>query len=122
MQKNTSGIMFCILLIASVFTLGYLIGSNHNTKNIEVTYSRSSATSEKTVKTDSEQEPGLIDINTANQEELEELPEIGEEIASRIIKYRETNGAFNSVEDLLNVEGIGKKTFAAVQNLVTVGG
>ena len=51
----------------------------------------------------------LIDINTANKDELKLLPGIGDELAKRIVDYREENGFFASVEDLKNVSGIGEK-------------
>lgn len=50
-----------------------------------------------------------ININTANSEELQKLEGIGETYAQRIIDYRMEHGNFNSVEELLNVKGIGKK-------------
>lgn len=52
----------------------------------------------------------LININMATQAELETLPGIGSSYATRIIEYRQTNGAFNSVDELVNVRGIGAKT------------
>jgi len=53
--------------------------------------------------------PRIIDINTAAKEDFITLPGIGEAMAERIIIYREENGPFHSVDDLLNVKGIGRK-------------
>jgi competence protein ComEA len=62
-----------------------------------------------------------IDLNRANADDLIELPGIGTAIAGRIIAYRETQGAFTSIEDLQNVTGIGEVLFAKISPLVTVG-
>ncbi|KPL87989.1 hypothetical protein SE16_10775 [Ardenticatena maritima] len=64
---------------------------------------------------------GLVNINTATVAELDTLPGIGPSIAQRIIDYREQNGAFQTVDELKNVKGIGDKTFAEIAPLVTVG-
>ena len=65
--------------------------------------------------------PRKWNINTATEEELDEnLPGIGPVIAKRIVEYRETYGGFSSVEELMNVSGIGEKRFAALKDLVTV--
>ena len=63
---------------------------------------------------------GLVNINTANQEELETLPGIGSVRAQAIITYRTQNGYFLSVEKLLNVEGIGESTFNELKEFITV--
>jgi competence protein ComEA len=62
-----------------------------------------------------------IDINSAIAEELEALPSIGEVIAARIIAYREQNGPFRSVDDLIHIEGVSDRTIDEIRNLVTVG-
>jgi competence protein ComEA len=64
---------------------------------------------------------GKIDINLADAALLETLPGIGPAIAQRIIEYREMNGAFETIEQLLDVEGIGPAKFDGIKDLVTVG-
>jgi competence protein ComEA len=63
---------------------------------------------------------GKININTADAAALETLPRVGPAMAARIIAWREANGRFTAVEDLLGVTGIGDKTFEGLKNLVTV--
>lgn len=62
-----------------------------------------------------------VNINTADQAELETLPGIGESKALAIIQYRTDNGGFKSVDELDNVSGIGPSTLASLRDLVTVG-
>ncbi len=52
----------------------------------------------------------MVDLNQASARELAALPRIGETMAARIIDYREINGDFTTVDDLINVRGIGSKT------------
>jgi competence protein ComEA len=61
-----------------------------------------------------------LDLNTATALELEELPRIGPAMATRIVEWRDTNGPFASVDDLLQITGIGDKTFESLRDLVTV--
>lgn len=63
---------------------------------------------------------GKVNLNTATSTELETLPRVGPAMAERIIAWRDTNGRFTSIEDLLGVTGIGDKTFEALRELVTV--
>ena len=66
--------------------------------------------------------PGaLIDINTATAEELKLLPGIGDALAKAIVSYREENGAFESLEQLMDVSGIGESRFAAVKDKICLG-
>ena len=61
-----------------------------------------------------------MNLNSASQAELEELPGVGPATAQKIITWREENGGFRSVEDLMEIRGIGEKTFAELAPLVTV--
>jgi len=61
-----------------------------------------------------------ININTANQAELETLPGIGPVTAEKIISFRQTNGEFSIIEDIQKVSGIGPATFENIKELITV--
>ena len=61
-----------------------------------------------------------INLNTATLEELMTLERIGPKYAQRIIDYRETNGPFEKIEDIMKVKGIGPKTFEANKDRITV--
>ncbi len=63
---------------------------------------------------------GLININTASKEQLVTLPGIGDGIAGKIIKYREENGSFKSIEDIMKVSGIKDKLFSKIKDHITV--
>lgn len=63
-----------------------------------------------------------IDLNTATERQLIELPGIGEIMAKRIVDYRKEHGPFLSTDDLLHVDGIGEKTLQEIQMLIKVGG
>ena len=62
---------------------------------------------------------GPVSLSTATPEQLQTLPRIGPAMAARIIAWREANGGFHSVEDLLKVSGIGARTYAGLKDLVT---
>jgi len=61
-----------------------------------------------------------LNLNTATQAQLEALPGIGASTATRILEYRQKNGGFKKVEDLMNVRGVGEKSFLKLKPLITV--
>ena len=63
----------------------------------------------------------VVNINTASAADLEALPGVGAKLASRIIDYRQKNGPFKKVEELMNVQGIGEKNFLKLKNQITIG-
>jgi competence protein ComEA len=62
-----------------------------------------------------------VNINTANLEELQTLPRIGEKVAQRIIDYRKEHGQFKKIEELMKVRGIGEKVFKQIKDKIEVG-
>lgn len=67
-----------------------------------------------------EKEAGLININTASSSELQTLPGIGESRAEAILDYREKNGGFTTIEDIMNVSGIKTSLFEKIKEYITV--
>ncbi len=62
----------------------------------------------------------LININTASLEELDSLPGVGPTTAQRIIDYRNTNGPFTTIDEIMDVSGIGPATYDEIKDLITV--
>ena len=62
-----------------------------------------------------------VNLNSAAPAQLETLPGIGAAAAKRIVEYRQKNGAFKKIEELMNVKGIGEKSFLKLKPLITVG-
>lgn len=63
---------------------------------------------------------GKVNLNTANEAELQTLPGIGPAKAAAIIEYRETHGPFKVIEDLKSISGIGEKTFVKLKDSIKV--
>ncbi|MEX1133611.1 MAG: ComEA family DNA-binding protein [Acidimicrobiia bacterium] len=63
---------------------------------------------------------GLLSLNRADATQLQDLPGVGPVLAERIVAHRDANGPFQTVEDLLDVPGIGEAKLAAIRDLVTV--
>ncbi|MGE3956296.1 MAG: ComEA family DNA-binding protein [Vicinamibacterales bacterium] len=62
-----------------------------------------------------------VNLNTASATELEQLPGIGAKVAARIVEYRTKKGPFRKIEELMNVQGIGEKSFLKLRAQLTVG-
>lgn len=96
---------------------GYIISNSGENVLVEEGKSGTSLnnknTSVKGVKT-------KVNINSANQSELETLPGIGPSLAQRIIDYRQQNGKFQKIEDIQNVKGIGDAKYSNIKNYISI--
>jgi competence protein ComEA len=63
----------------------------------------------------------VVNINSATPAELETLPGIGARTAQRIVEYRQKNGGFKKIEELMNVQGVGEKSFLKIKDRLTIG-
>lgn len=61
-----------------------------------------------------------LNLNTATLAQLEALPGVGQRTAERILEYRQKNGGFKRIEDLMHVKGVGEKSFLKLKPLITV--
>ena len=62
----------------------------------------------------------VVNLNTASAAQLEALPGIGAKTAARIVEYRQKNGPFKKIEELMNVRGVGEKNFLKLKAQITV--
>ncbi len=67
-----------------------------------------------------QEESGKVSLNQADLEELKTLPGIGKATAEKIIEYREEKGAFESIDDLMKVKGIGKNKFEKIKEKLSL--
>jgi competence protein ComEA len=98
-----------VLVAAIVITLGAAAGTG--TARAQETAPRPAAAAANAAP---------INLNSASVDQLEALPGIGRATAERIVEYRQKSGGFKKAEDLMNVRGIGEKSFLKLKPLVTV--
>lgn len=118
-MKKPLWIMVGITAAFACILLGFFIGRNTGRKTISV----NNGTPAGTVSADpnsQESNDGKININTATKRQLMLLSGIGETYAQRIIEYRTANGNFSAIEDIMNVSGIGEKTFEQIKDRIKV--
>ena len=103
-----------------MLTVGQIAITNANTISVNIRDNESTTSFVASSETSSSQRVELININTASEDLLCEIDGIGSTLAQRIIEYRETNGNFTCVEDLMKVKGIGEAIFGKMKPFITV--
>lgn len=106
-----TGAFFCLLL-------GVFLGRNSKKSYIQIQDAASSQTQPSITQPATSQ--GKVNLNTATLKQLQLLPGIGESLAQRILDYREQNGSFKAIEELMNVSGIGEKKFTNIKDYLTI--
>lgn len=107
-QKN---INFAMRVVDEMVLYIPMIGEeNQVTTEVQSSFPTGGAASGKT----------LVNLNTASDTDLETLPGVGPSKAAAIMEYRETNGRFRSIEELMEISGIGEKTFEKLKEYITV--
>lgn len=108
MKNSAAYILLVVGLVLIALMAGFFLGRNSAYSPVIVS----------SVPTQT-QAPGLLNINTASQEELMTLPGIGEVLAQRIIAYRSDHGPFTRLSDLTLVEGIGLEILEKIADYAT---
>jgi comEA protein len=117
--KNRFWALITLLLIAVIVIGGVVAWRNYGPNHpIQINLSEETNTADGIV---AETEPQKIDINRAEAWLLEALPGIGPSKAQAIIDYRQQNGGFSDISELLNVSGIGQDIYQKIKDLITVG-
>lgn len=130
--------ILALVVLALVFSVGFLLGRasvpypigaavSHvpetNTENEKQNAEENEAADSTAAETDGADQAapqGIVNINTADADALQTLPGVGEVLAGRIIEYRELCGGFVTVEQLMEVSGIGRQKFDALRDDITV--
>lgn len=114
-----------VLLLITVLFVGLMVGVliGRQSAGSQLRVSDSQATEPETQNNSTQSiSPGKLNINMASAKELAMLPGIGYGYAEQIVEYRDNNGPFLTIQDLMNVKGIGKKRFESISDYITVGG
>ena len=136
MKKAGANILVILTVIFTAFLCGFFCGRNLSGGDVTLTQLNIPTTAPAQDHSEDTQ-PGtqesptvqtgaavlsasLVDINTASLDLLKTLPGIGDVLGQRIIDYREANGPFTSVDQIMDVSGIGEKKFEGMLEYITV--
>lgn len=124
--KKISPLEGLVLAFTLLFVLGTLLWFRASRPVGEMTFVETGGQEQTVSPPERPAAPGILegerlDLNTASQADLTRLPGIGEKKAAAILAWREENGPFRVVEDLVSVDGIGEKILADIRPYVTVG-
>ena len=122
-MKKAHLIPIAVTMVFIIFTVCFFIIRNFSGSRISLSKLTTGNTAETAISThDTVSRRNTINITTATRLQLMMLPGIGENLAQRIIDYRNKHGSFQTVDDLCNVDGIGEKTLENIRDYITVGG
>lgn len=110
LQKFLGGVFVSALTVIAIYNILYGTNTIYNEDKISY-YDSTTEVNSLTL---------VVNINTANSHELRKLSGIGNAKAKAIIEYREEHGYFSSVDELLNVSGIGEATLENIRSNVTI--
>lgn len=117
-MKNAKNFLLLICALSFTFLIGFFIGRNQKSEYVSIKIN-DTVVSESVSSTEQD---FRLDINSATEKQLIELPGIGDVIAKRIIEYRSVNGAFTTIDELIAIEGIGNAKLQRIESLIRVGG
>lgn len=115
---------FITIIAVVIFGIWYCINYEKlNTENINVAenteiYAKNSI--DKSEDLEENNSYKIININNASYYELISLPNIGDKTANKIIDYRNKNNGFKSVEEIMNIDGVGQKTYDEIKKYLTI--
>lgn len=121
-MKKAATAMLTVTIAFILLITGMLIGRNTAGSFLYV-HSEDTISMQETIPEETRQDNSArMDLNQMNLDQLVELPGIGPTIAQRILDYKEEHGPFTSVDELLNVKGIGETRLTQLKEYLTVGG
>lgn len=127
MKKPRQNWLLTVTAVFLAFTLGLFLGRNHSRGGVSVSVPAAMLSAPaQTEPADAATQPTQgysfpLNINSASEDQLQSLPGIGPVLARRIVAYREENGGFSQLEELMLVEGIGEKRLEEILEYITIG-